>query len=321
MSRKELETTVRKKPPERGPDMASVAAAVLNMPSDPPGLYVVATPIGNLADITLRALRILARANVVACEDTRMTRKLMSRYGLSTPLLSYHEHNAEARRPELMARLDAGEIVALVTDAGTPLVSDPGFRLVDAARSEKHPVYAVPGASALLAGLVVAGVPADRFWFEGFLPPKSAARKARIAELAGIDGTLVLYEAPHRVAATMADLAGGLGPRSVALARELTKRYETVLRGSLEELSAHLAAEGPPKGEIVLVIGPPPEGSRANALSDTEIDERLGRRAAEIGVKRAAAELAAETGLKRAELYRRALTLSAGHSSRGTDDN
>ena len=320
MSRKELETVVKKRAPERGPDMASVAAAVLNVPSDPPGLYVVATPIGNLADISLRALRILARADVVACEDTRVTRKLMSRYGLSTPLMSYHEHNAEARRPALMARLEAGEIVALVTDAGTPLVSDPGFRLVDAARAEEHPVFAVPGASALLAGLVVAGLPADRFWFEGFLPPKSAARKARIAEIAGIEGTLVLYEAPHRVAASMADLASGLGARSAVLARELTKRYETVLRGSLEELAARLAAEGPPKGEIVLVIGPPPQGSRANALSEAEIDERLGRRAAEIGVKRAAAELAAETGLKRADLYRRALTLSAGHDSRGPDD-
>lgn len=307
----------------RSPDSASVLAAIANAPSDPPGLYVVATPIGNLADITLRALRILARADVVACEDTRVTRKLMSRYGLSTPLLSYHEHNAEARRPELMARLAAGEIVALVTDAGTPLVSDPGSRLVEAARAGGHEVYAVPGASAVLAGLVVAGLPADRFWFEGFLPPKQAARRARIADLTGINGTLVLYEAPHRVAAALADLADGLGPRPAALARELTKRYETVARGTLADLAAQRAEDGAPKGEIVLIIGPPAPGSLVPSLSDAEIDDKLAARAAEIGVKRAAAELAAETGRKRADLYRRALDLGAGGRvpGKGTDGN
>jgi len=303
------------------PDRAAVAAAIENVPSDPPGLYVVATPIGNLADITLRALRILARADVIACEDTRVTRKLMSRYGLSTPLLSYHAHNAEARRPELVARLAAGAIVALVTDAGTPLVSDPGARLVSAAREEGHEVYAVPGASAVLAGLVVAGLPADRFWFEGFLPPKSAARKARVADLAKIPGTLVLYEAPHRVAATVADLAAGLGPRDATLARELTKRYETVLRGSLPELADRLASDGAPKGEIVLIVGPPDPAAVPETLSEVEIDERLSRRAGEIGVKRAAAELAAETGLRRADLYRRALDLTAEAKHGGADES
>ncbi len=304
----------------RLPDLASVTAAIANVPSDPPGLYVVSTPIGNLADITLRALRVLARADVIACEDTRVTRKLAARYDLSPPLLSYHEHNAEARRPELMARLAKDEIVALVTDAGTPLLSDPGARLVEAARAGGHPVYAVPGASALLAGLVVAGLPADRFWFEGFLPAKQAARRSRIAELSGLDGTLVLYEAPHRVAAALADLAEGLGPRPAALARELTKRYETVLRGTLADLAERLAGEGPPKGEIVLIVGPPEPGSAEDMLSDDEIDARLSRRAGEIGVKRAAAELAAETGLRRADLYRRALDLTAGKGRDGQDD-
>mgnify|MGYP000386247436 CR=1 FL=1 len=293
-------------------DPASVTAAIANAPADPPGLYVVATPIGNLADMSLRALRILARANVVACEDTRVTRKLMSRYGLTTRLMSYHEHNAEARRPELMARLAAGEIVALVTDAGTPLVSDPGFRLVSAAVEEGHPVFPVPGASALLAGLVVAGLPSDRFWFEGFLPAKSGARRARIAELSRIDGTIVLYEAPHRVAAALADLATGLGPRRAALARELTKRYETVLRAPLDVLAARIAEDGPPKGEIVLVIGP----GEAERMSDEDIDARLARLVGEVGVKRAAALLAAETGLKRSDLYRRALDQNVK-----TDDN
>jgi 16S rRNA (cytidine1402-2'-O)-methyltransferase len=296
----------------RSPDLVAVTAAIANVPSDPPGLYVVATPIGNLADITLRALRILARAGVIACEDTRVTRKLTSRYAIATQLLSYHEHNAEARRPELMERLSTGQIVALVTDAGTPLVSDPGFRLVEAARAEGHPVYAVPGASALLAGLVVAGLPADRFWFEGFLPAKQSARRARIAELAKIEGTLVLYEAPHRVTACLADLAEMLGPREVALARELTKRYETVVSGTLDALARTLADEGAPKGEIVLVVAAPLPGASGETLSETEIDERLASRAAEIGVKRAAAELAAETGLRRADLYRRALDLVAG---------
>jgi 16S rRNA (cytidine1402-2'-O)-methyltransferase len=292
---------------------ASVMAAIDNMPADPAGLYIVATPIGNLADVTLRALRILARADVIACEDTRVSRKLLSRYGIAARLLSYHEHNAEARRPDLIARLDAGKIVALATDAGTPLVSDPGFRLVEAAVAAGHPVYPVPGPSALLAGLVASGLPSDRFWFEGFLPTKAQARRTRIAELSAICGTLVLFEAPHRIAATLADLAEGLGPRPAALARELTKRYETVIRAPLDELAAGIAETGPPKGEIVLVIGPGAAQPAGAALSDADIDSSLKRLSAEIGVKRAAAELARQTGRRRSDLYRRALDLTASH--------
>ena len=277
---------------------------------DPPGLYVVATPIGNLADVTLRALRVLAQADVIACEDTRITRRLLERYGIRTRLVSYHEHNAEARRPELLDRLAAGERVAQVTDAGTPLVSDPGFRLVEAAIAAGHPVFPVPGPSALLAGLVAAGLPTDRFWFEGFLPARAGARRARIADLARIGGTLVLFEAPQRTAASLADLAAGLGgERPAVLARELTKRFETVVRASLSELAATFA-ETPPKGEVVLVIGAAAEGAGAPAAED--VDARLAVLVAEHGVNRAASALARETGLKRADLYRRALDLTRG---------
>ena len=289
--------------------IAAITAAVLDAPRDPPGLYVVATPIGNLADVSLRALRILARADLIACEDTRVTRKLMERYGLKTRLLSYHEHNEAARRPDLIARLEAGETLALVTDAGTPLVSDPGFRLVSAARDQGLPVYPVPGPSALLAGLVASGLPADRFWFEGFLPAKPGARRTRIADLRGIEGTLVLYESPHRIAATLADLAKGLGARPAVLARELTKRFETVTRGSLSDLAADLAANGAPKGEIVLIVGPPE--AEPPDVETGDLDDRLSALVAEHGVKRAAAQLAAETGLKRKQLYQRALELDA----------
>lgn len=292
-----------------------MAAALAGERPDPPGLYVVATPIGNLADVTLRALRVLAQADVIACEDTRITRRLLERYGIRTRLVSYHEHNAEARRPELLGRLAAGERIAQVTDAGTPLVSDPGFRLVAAAISAGYSVFPVPGPSALLAGLVAAGLPTDRFWFEGFLPAKAGARRARIAELARIGGTLVLFEAPQRTAASLADLAGGLGgDRPAALARELTKRFETVVRASLSELAAAFA-EAPPKGEVVLVIGAAAEGAGLPEAED--LDARLAALVAEHGVNRAASALARETGLKRADLYRRALDLTRG----GTADD
>lgn len=291
-------------------DLAAVAAALRGDRPDPPGLYVVATPIGNLADVTLRAIRVLAQADVIACEDTRVTRRLLERYGIRTRLVSYHDHNAEARRPELIARLAAGGRVAQVTDAGTPLVSDPGFRLVAAAIAAGHPVFPVPGPSALMAGLVTAGLPTDRFWFEGFLPARAAARRARIAELAALPGTLVVFEAPQRTAAALADLAAGLGgARPAALARELTKRFETVVRGTLADLAAAFAAS-PPKGEIVLVIGAAPQAADRPEVGD--LDARLAALVAAHGVSRAAALLAAETGLKRADLYRRALALAGG---------
>src|SRR5271169_1237581 len=225
------------------------------------GLYLVATPIGNLGDITLRALETLAAADLIACEDTRVTRKLLERYAIATPLTPYHEHNAAQARPLLLQRIAEGAAVALVSDAGTPLVSDPGFKLVRAVQDAGLAVTTLPGASALLAALTLAGLPTDQFLFAGFLPPKESARRARIAELSRIPATLVLFETGPRAAAALADLADGLGEnRQAALCRELTKLHEEVSRGSLKML-AHAYAGHEPRGEIVLVIAPPPEAA------------------------------------------------------------
>src|SRR4029079_14713424 len=209
-----------------------------------PGLHIVATPIGNLGDITVRALQALAGADLIACEDTRVSRKLLDRYGIATPPTPYHEHNAAVARPKLLRRLAEGAAVALISDAGTPLVSDPGYKLVRAARAAGHRVTALPGASAVLAGLAVAALPTDRFFFEGFLPPKQTARRARIAELARIPATLVLFETGPRLGAALADLAAGLGDREAAVCRELTKLHEEVRRDGLQALAdAYVAVE------------------------------------------------------------------------------
>src|SRR5580693_4047958 len=215
-----------------------------------PGLYLVATPIGNLRDVSLRALEILAAADLIACEDTRVTRKLTGHYGIATPLTPYHDHNAATALPKLIARLADGASIALVSDAGTPLVSDPGYRLVRAAQAAGHPVTAAPGASAVLAALTLAGLPTDRFFFEGFLPAKETARRARIAALARIPATLVLFETGPRLAAALADLAAGLGEREAAICRELTKLHEEVRRGTLAELASAYRELPEPRGEI-----------------------------------------------------------------------
>ncbi len=275
-----------------------------------PGLHVVATPIGHLGDITLRALATIAAADLVLCEDTRVTRKLLDRYGLAPPLLAYHDHNAAEVRPRILQRLAQGAAVALVSDAGTPLISDPGYKLVAAAIEAGHRVHPIPGASALLAALVVAGLPTDRFYFEGFLPPKAGQRRNRIAELVEIPATLVLYETGPRLADSLSDLANGLGARSAAMCRELTKAFEEVRRGPLEELAAHFAKAGAPKGEIVLVIAPPDD--RAPTVSSEELDTRLKRALARGSLKDAVAEVTGETGLKRREVYARALALAEG---------
>jgi 16S rRNA (cytidine1402-2'-O)-methyltransferase len=290
---------------------ASIGNALSRLGPLTPGLYVVATPIGHLGDISLRALHVLAASDLVLCEDTRITARLMERYRLSPRLHSYHDHNAAARRPKIMAKLAEGAVVALVSDAGTPLVSDPGYRLVRAAIAGGHAVHAIPGPSAVLAGLVVSGLPTDRFWFEGFLPNKAAARRARITELAQLDGTLVFFESPRRAAATLADLAETLGARNAVLARELTKRHETILRGVLPQLAQELAEASAPKGEVVIVVAPP--GAEAHAApDDAEVDRRLAELTAELGTKEAAARLAAETGLRRRDLYQRVLRLTGG---------
>ncbi len=272
-----------------------------------PGLHIVATPIGNLGDITLRALAALAGADLIACEDTRVTRKLLDRYGIETPLSPYHDHTAAKARPLLLGRLAEGAAIALVSDAGTPLISDPGYKLLRAAQQAGHAVHALPGASSLLAALSVAGLPTDAFFFAGFLPPKQTARLARIAELARISATLVLFESGPRIAATLADLATGLGPqREAALCRELTKLHEEVRRGDLETLARECAANAP-RGEIVVVVGPPPAPQQ---VSEDDTDALLRAALGRVSLKDAVGEVADATGRPRRDVYQRALALA-----------
>ena len=286
-----------------------VHGAAIPAPPLASGLYVVATPIGNLGDVTLRALSILAAADTVLAEDTRVSRTLMSRYGIETPLSPYHEHNAAEARPRALSRIAKGQALALISDAGTPLVSDPGYKLVTEAVAAGLSVIAAPGASAALAALCVAGLPTDRFFFEGFLPPRSAARRERINALAAVPGTLVFYEAPSRVAEMMADLARELGPRPAAVARELTKLHEEVRRGTLDALASEFAARDPPRGEIVVLVGPPLAREAVDGQTlDAEIRVALGA----LSVKDAAAAVAARHGLPRREIYARALALAGG---------
>jgi 16S rRNA (cytidine1402-2'-O)-methyltransferase len=274
----------------------------------PAGLHVVATPIGNLRDVSLRALETLAGADVIACEDTRVTRRLLDHYGITTPLTPYHEHNAATARPKLLARLGAGESVALVSDAGTPLVSDPGYKLVRAAREAGYAVIAAPGASAALAALTVAALPTDRFFFEGFLPAKDSARDKRISELARIPATLILYESGPRLARTLAALAEGLGPRQAAVCRELTKLHEEIRRGELAALARTYAGGAETRGEIVIVVAPP--SADAAEPSASEIDALLRRALQRASVKDAVSEVAVATGRPRREIYQRALALA-----------
>lgn len=285
-----------------------------------PGLHIVATPIGNLRDVSFRALATLAAADAILAEDTRVTKILLAHYGITTPLVTYAEHNAAAIRPRLIERLRAGEALALVSDAGTPLVSDPGFKLVEGAIAAGIPVTGVPGPSAVMAALVVAGLPTDRFFFEGFLPPRSAARRARLAELAAIPGTLVLFESPRRLPEMLADAAATLGPRPAAVARELTKLFETVRRGTLVTLSGEFAEAGPPKGEIVVLIGPAEPGQEAASYDD--LDARLDAALAHHSIKDAAALVAAETGHPKREVYARAVARARhGETGVGSDND
>ena len=284
----------------------TVAGHVVEIPRLAPGLHIVATPIGNLGDITLRALAALAGADVIACEDTRVTRRLLDRYAITTPLTPYHDHNAESARPKLLRRLVEGAAMALVSDAGTPLVSDPGYKLVRTAAEAGHAVTALPGASAPLAALTVAGLPTDQFFFAGFLPPKEAARRSRITALARVPATLVLFESGPRIAATLTDLAAGLGSgREAALCRELTKLHEEVRRGNLLALAESVAA-GELRGEFVLVIGPPAAERPGVGDMDVLLREALAR----TSLKDAVGEVAQATGLSRREIYQRALALT-----------
>ncbi len=273
-----------------------------------PGLHIVATPIGNLRDISFRALATLAAADAVLAEDTRTSKTLLAHYGITTPLLPYHEHNAAQMRPKILGRLREGGKLALISDAGTPLVSDPGYKLVSDVVAEGLPVTGIPGPSAVLAALVLAGLPTDRFFFEGFLPPKAAARRGRLTELASIPGTLVFFESPRRLAEMLADAAAVLGARTGAVARELTKFHETVQRGSLAALAAHYTEDEEPRGEIVVIIGPP--GAEELAPAGDVIDERLRTALAAVSLKEAVAQVAAETGQPRRKIYARALELT-----------
>jgi len=273
------------------------------------GLYIVATPIGNARDLTLRARDVLASVDIIACEDTRVTAKLLAIHGIAAPLFSYHEHNAERARPILLERMQGGAAIALVSDAGTPLVSDPGFKLVRDALARQIRVTGLPGPSAALAALVLSGLPTDRFFFAGFLSAKAASRRASFAELKVVPGTLIFFETGPRLAASLADAASILGDRQAAVARELTKLYEEVRRGSLLELAEHYRGHGAPKGEIVIVVAPPePEAPVAAEVIDRHLSAAMGR----LSLSEAASAVALATGSPRRLVYSRALALKAG---------
>ena len=284
------------------------------------GLAIVATPIGNAGDITLRAIDMLKSVDAILCEDTRVSAKLLARHGISRPLLAYHEHNAERMRPQILERLRGGETLALISDAGQPLLSDPGFKLVRAAIAEGLPVTSLPGPSAALTALVLSGLPTDRFFFAGFLPPRSTARRRALAELAAIPGSLIFFEAAQRLPAALADMAAVLGPRPAAVARELTKLFEEVRRAGLSELAAHYAEAGPPLGEVTIVVAPP-EGPVVPP--EAAIDEALAEALARYSLRDAVDAVAAAIGLPRRQVYARALELApsrAGPPREGKDE-
>ncbi|MEM7566953.1 MAG: 16S rRNA (cytidine(1402)-2'-O)-methyltransferase [Pseudomonadota bacterium] len=291
----------------RGARRYAIDGTAFDAPPLAPGLYVVATPIGHLRDVSLRCLETLAAASLVACEDTRMTGKLLQRYGIKARMRSYDDHAREADREALLARVAEGGAVALVSDAGTPLVSDPGFRLVAEARARGLAVIPVPGPSALIAALSAAGLPTDRFAFEGFLPPKREARRARIQTLDRFGGTIALYEAPQRLVAALTDLVEILGEgREAAVARELTKSFEEIRRGTLAVLLRHFT-ETAPRGEIVILLAPPD----AAPMEATDLDGALRSAMETMRVRDAAREVSALFGIPRSEAYARALALRA----------
>lgn len=288
------------------PDMTSKQSQNSLGPNIDPGLYIVATPIGNAADITLRALTILEQADIVACEDTRVTGKLMHIHNIKANLTAYHEHNAHRVRPELIKRLKNGETVALVSDAGTPLISDPGFKLVQACHEEGVSVTAAPGASAVLSALVVAGLPTDRFFFAGFLPTKTQARRQTLEDLKSIPATLILMESPKRLAGALADATSVLSARSCVIARELTKMHEEIRRGTLDELAAHYKEAEAPKGEIMIIIAPP---DKEKGPSTEELDALIRDALAKTSLRDAVRDIVKETGVSKKIVYARALEI------------
>lgn len=303
-------TNVPAPSPDRSPEGSArtfaVAGQLVTAPKAPPGLYLVATPIGNLGDITLRALETLAAADIVACEDTRITRRLLERFSITASLMQYHEHNAATARPKILERLAQGASIALVSDAGTPLISDPGFKLVREVSSAGFNVIALPGPSSVLAALSVAALPTDRFFFEGFLPSKQTARRARLTELARIDATLVMFESGARVQDSLQDIANVMGERDAAICREMTKLHEEVRRAAVSELAA-VADDLETRGEFVLVIGPP---AADTGISEDALDDLLRSSLARGSVKDAVAHAVEISGRPRREIYARALELS-----------
>ncbi len=269
------------------------------------GLYLVSTPIGNLADMSLRALGVLARADLIFCEDTRHSRKLLSHYGISGELHAYHEHNAAKERPRIIERIRTGQSVALISDAGTPLISDPGHKLVREAREAGFEVHAIPGASAVLAALTSSGLPTDRFFFEGFLPPKTVARRKRLEELTDIPATLVFYEAPQRLAAMLVDVSEVLGERQGAVAKELTKLHEGFSRGTLAELAAGSVEALGVRGEFVVLAWPAPPSE----VSDEDIQARLEVVLKDASFRDGVQDVSHMLGVPRKRVYQLALAL------------
>jgi 16S rRNA (cytidine1402-2'-O)-methyltransferase len=285
----------------------TVSGHLLMAPKAVPGLHLVATPIGNLGDITLRALETLAGVDIIACEDTRITRRLTERYGITGTLKQYHEHNAEQARPKILEKLSEGASIALVSDAGTPLISDPGFKLVREVSAAGFNVISLPGPSSVLAALAVSALPTDRFFFEGFLPSRQMARRSRLMELAAIDATLVMFESGNRVQYTLTDLADIMGNRDAAICRELTKMHEEINRGPIAYLAK--GADGlETRGEFVLVIGPP--SADAQAMTEDDLDALLRSSLQRDSVKDAVAHAVELSGRPRRAVYARALELA-----------
>lgn len=277
----------------------------------PPGLYIIATPIGNIGDITLRALEALGKVDVIACEDTRISGKLTHIYDIQARKIPYHDHNAEEMRPELIKMMKEGRRVALISDAGMPLISDPGYKLVKQCAEENIPMTCIPGATASLTALVLSGLPTDKFMFAGFLPPKSAARRTALSEVKTVPATLVFYETAPRLIDSLTDMLEMLGDRPAAVARELTKKFEEVRRDTLSALVKHYQTHGEPRGEIVIVVGAP-DKNQAETWTEAEIDKLLQEMMGQekMSVKDAAAFVAAKSGIKKRDVYQRALLLS-----------
>ena len=302
--------------PDNGKNMAGISPL--------PGLTLVATPIGNLGDISLRALSVLAGADLVLCEDTRVSRKLLSAHGIARRLMSYHDHNAHRVRPKILDRLRAGQHVVLISDAGTPAIADPGYRLVVACQEEHIPVTTVPGPVALIAALTVSGLPTDRFYFGGFLPVGPGKRRDALAALAPVNATLVHYESPRRLVDALADVIEVFPARQTAVVRELTKRHEDVRRGTAAALRDHYAAAGTVRGEVVLLIAPPDAGEAA--VDDAGLDRMIAAALSTGSLKDAVRAVAEATGVARKRVYSRALALRAGteqhhQARRGIEDD